>query len=444
MDPFQTLPVHIIELILKQLPDLPSLYFLHNASPSIASILHYDQRLTVALIEAIITHPYTPPRIQFIIRTITLLKLQSRLNSETESINKEKHISLLPSSLEDFIIPLRSSYFPQPAACYLRHGTTPLTKSLYPFLASLTSSQFFPCRLLALSAYVHLLSRIIINSLLKRCHSLQLRHPADPKYCFKDRFDYAIWLRLSRGAPGPPYTPADIGPPSWSEESRVLLAVWRVVLYFEMRSIYINKELSTLWASDWGETNTRKREGLEIVTFWEDLIGDRSGLIDLETVVEWIFPEAIGTYETVPWDKPPSPFQILSHHDYDSSYYSAPKKPATDEKCNNTDKYDEDGGWRSAFEYAANHMLVFTWSPLYSVDFEIFRPYGFSIWDTKRLLTWELWDTSMRHNPSRFLESKTLFTWRSILSKKQVTELEERRKEHMERHLRIKESTHMP
>ena len=99
MDPFQTLPVHIIELILKQLPDLPSLYFLHNASPSIASILHYDQRLTVALIEAIITHPYTPPRIQFIIRTITLLKLQSRPNCETESINKEKHISLLPSNL---------------------------------------------------------------------------------------------------------------------------------------------------------------------------------------------------------------------------------------------------------------------------------------------------------------------------------------------------------
>lgn len=29
-----------------------------------------------------------------------------------------------------------------------------------------------------------------------------------------------------------------------------------------MRSTYINKELSTLWASDWGEINTRKREGL--------------------------------------------------------------------------------------------------------------------------------------------------------------------------------------
>ena len=273
MDPFQALPVHIIELVLKQLPDLPSLYFLHNASPSIASVLHNDQRLTVSLIEAISTHPYTPPRIQCIIRTIALLRLQSRLNCETESINKEKHISLLPSTLEDFIIPFRLLCYPEPTACYLRHGTTPLTLTLSPSLASLPSSPLFPCQLLALSTYVHFLSRIIINSLLKRCHSLQLRHPADPKYRFKDSFRYAIWLKSSHVAPGLSYMPADIGPPSWSEESRVLLAVWRVVLYFEMRSIYLNKESSTLWASDWGEVNTRKREGLEIVAFWKDLVG---------------------------------------------------------------------------------------------------------------------------------------------------------------------------
>ena len=102
------------------------------------------------------------------------------------------------------------------------------------------------------------------------------------------------------------------------------------------------------------------------------------------------------------------------------------------------DEYDQDGGRRSAFEYAANHMLVATLSPLYSVDFEIFRPYGLSIWDAKRLIAWELWDTAMQHKPSRILESKILFTWRSILSKKEVTALEERRKDEMERHLRIK------
>lgn len=154
--------------------------------------------------------------------------------------------------------------------------------------------------------------------------------------------------------------------------------------------------------------------------------------------MDWIFPEATGIYETVPWDEPPSPSLILSQRDYNSSYYSTPKKPATVDKFNNVDKYDQDGGRRSAFEYAANHMLVATWSPLYSVGFEIFRPYGLSIWDAKRLLAWELWDTTMQNNPSRFLESKILFTWRSIFSKKQVTALEERRKKEMERHLRIK------
>ena len=287
----------------------------------------------MSLIEAIITHPYTPPRIQFIIRTIALLRLQSRLNCETESINKEKHISLLPSTLEDFIIPFRLLCYPEPTVCYLRHGTTPLTKSLSPSMASLLSSPLFPCQLLALSTYVHFLSRIIINSLLKRCQSLQLRHPADPNYGFKDSCYYAIWLNYSHVAPGPSYMPADIESPSWSEESRVLLAVWRVVLYFEMRSIYLNKESSTFWASDRGEVNTRKREGLEIVAFWKDLVGYRDGLIDLETVVDWIFPEATGIYETVPWDEPPSPSLILSQRDYNSSYYSTPKKPATVDKC---------------------------------------------------------------------------------------------------------------
>jgi hypothetical protein len=76
MDPFQTLPCPILEMIVKLLPDLPSLHSLHNASPAVASLLHEDGVAPV-IIEAIISQSGRgqglPPKTQALIRTVALL-----------------------------------------------------------------------------------------------------------------------------------------------------------------------------------------------------------------------------------------------------------------------------------------------------------------------------------------------------------------------------------
>ena len=82
----------------------------------------------------------------------------------------------------------------------------------------------------------------------------------------------------------------------------------------------------------------------------------------------------------------------------------------------------------SPFRYITNGMLGYEWGLLNTVDFEVFRPYGFSIWDTKRIAAWELWEMNLARKGSLISDSKLWFTWKSILSKKQVEEHEEKRR----------------
>ena len=437
MDPFQDLPVDIIGLILKQLSDLPTLYFLTHASPFIALVLHQDQALAVFIIEEIIAHPRTPTGIQFIIRTIALIRLQSQLGRKTKSIQEEKQISLLPTTLEDFTTQLDASY-PMSFSMSLKplaispgdslYGTAPLSKTLYPSVALLLVSPRFLYRLLALSAYVRIITRTITQSLLGRCHALRPSHPANPKYRFKYPFTFEIFLRGFHAEPGPSYTPVDSGPPSWTEESRVSFAVWRIVLYFEMRNTYLDTGLSSAWGLDWGDAVARKHEGLAVLQFWRKIIDRTHGLYDLETVAEWMFPEAIGTYEAESWVEPPSPSLVLSRRQHESCCYSLINEPTLKEEWCHVYEQDQDHQSRTAFRYITSDMLGYEWGLLNTVDFEVFRPYGFSIWDTKRIAAWELWQMNLARKGSLISDSKLWFTWKSILSKKQVEEHEEKRR----------------
>ena len=96
MDPFQHLPVHILELVLGFLPDLSTLYHLHNASPAVASVLHIDG-VAPFVIEAILVQSELPRETQALIRTAALL----RWSASTGLINTASE-NPLPSSLAEF------------------------------------------------------------------------------------------------------------------------------------------------------------------------------------------------------------------------------------------------------------------------------------------------------------------------------------------------------
>jgi hypothetical protein len=71
MDPFQTLPLEVMENILKIIPNLPYLRSLHNASPLAASLLH--EKVTLAVVfEAILSH--LAHHFRFLICTIIHLR----------------------------------------------------------------------------------------------------------------------------------------------------------------------------------------------------------------------------------------------------------------------------------------------------------------------------------------------------------------------------------
>jgi hypothetical protein len=71
MDLFQTFPAPITEYTLTFLADLHTLHSLHNASPTMFSLLH-EEGVLPPVIETILMHNYAK-QIQFLLRTLTLL-----------------------------------------------------------------------------------------------------------------------------------------------------------------------------------------------------------------------------------------------------------------------------------------------------------------------------------------------------------------------------------
>jgi len=154
---------------------------------------------------------------------------------------------------------------------------------------------------------------------------------------------------------------------------RVSCSLWRVVLYFEARKTYLDREESGSWSRDWKGADARRRDGLEIIGFWKQIISANYGLTDVETVVEWMFPEAIGTYESVAWSEPLSHSLVLSRCRHGSVCCSASNEPTTSDEWTEAENAIHIFG-SSAFGFVSNFMLNYPLSPLRGLDFAVFRP----------------------------------------------------------------------
>ncbi|PKX98029.1 uncharacterized protein P174DRAFT_415804 [Aspergillus novofumigatus IBT 16806] len=77
MDPFGRLPWFVLQNILSNLADLPSLYTLHNASPVVAALLHENTDLFAVIVDAIIGNPARErgllPHVQHAVRLLVLV-----------------------------------------------------------------------------------------------------------------------------------------------------------------------------------------------------------------------------------------------------------------------------------------------------------------------------------------------------------------------------------
>jgi hypothetical protein len=352
MDPFETLPFPIMEYILQLLPDLPSLHSLHNASPGVASLLHENDVASV-IIEAIISR--SPPQIQFLIRTITLLQWCPGSGSKDAANDNP-----LPSSWGAFISPYNQTNRgsrPIPAG----YGDIRLPKSIPPSTL---------CHILGLSTRVRQLTHACLHDMIARCTALKPMHLKNPHFQYRRT---ATFEQRQRRPPGLPYQPVDSGTPSWAEEHRLARAVWRLLLFFELRDAVA---VRGLW--DWGEEDGRRRLGPGAGEFWDGLL-TCGELMELKTVAEWMFPASNDPRnERLPlWRDSPS----VSREKW---IYCCPESmPATEEEWQDAEKcFSRFYSPGCAFGRQAIARLHS--SPLRHVDFAVFRPYGFAIWDLKK------------------------------------------------------------
>jgi hypothetical protein len=401
MDPFQAFPFEIMEDILKLIPDLPSLHSLHNASPHIQLLLHQEGTLSIVF-EAILSH--SPRHIRFLIRTIVLL--------QSHPMNTAQH--LLPTTYDAFIhtpfINQRSDDCRRPIPP--KYGDIALPKSTPSILL---------CRLLALSRRVRQLTHACLHTLIKRSLSLRPRHLKDPRFQASRSSTVDFLMRQVKHAEyGPPYQPIDSGPPCWLEEQRVSRAVWRFVLFRELKDAIVMRSLSP-----WSNEDVKKLQNFQVDDFWDSmLIPTDKQSEEMKTVSEWIADSGSNDMP-MPWVKEAT--TELEEWSHCCPHIEPPMNK--EERRMQSQLFDSgSAGWAEG-KFTILHSLH---TPMRFGDFAVYRQYGFAIWESERMMDLGLISPSSANATSSrpvLKMSNRFYTWRSILTQQQLEDLEKKQRE---------------
>jgi hypothetical protein len=391
MDPFQTLPFEVMESILKLITDLPTLHSLHNASPHVAYLLHEGVNLSV-FFETILAH--SPQQIRSLIRTIVHL--------HTYPINSNNNP--LPKDYDTFTNPFdhrfhRGQIIPR------GYGDIVLPKATPPSVL---------CRILGLSRRVHQLTHACLHSMISRCNALQPQRLADPRFIFDRSSSVDFLMKKLQRAEGEPIQPVDCGPPCWIEEQRVARAVWRLVLFHELQDAVVTRRLLR-----WSIADVKRLQSLEADEFWASFLYLDVDGHELKTVLEWII-DNVSNGSLRPWGDTST--LESENSDHCCPHVTPPMAEAERHKQTQALRCSAPGIYLGSI--VAPSRLS---SPLRFVDFAIFRPNGFAIWELERMaalgfLGYERNDP--KYSKPGLSESNLFYTWRSILTEQQKKELE--------------------
>lgn len=397
MDPFIALPWLALEQILLFLPDLTSLYSLRNASPAVATVL-YDDEVLSPIFENILVRSRSSTAVS--LQTRALIRLVVRIRWAEESGSSKANT--LPTSLDAFTDSLRSrNAFGEFVVPTL--GAEKLPQSVPPHVVD---------GVLGVYTRTRGLTHLCLRDMLDRCKTLQAEHLENPRFKHRPRANFAD--RQPR-PPGQRYQPQDASPPSWAEEQRVARAMWRLVLFNEVRRAY-----SRSASLHWDEQDLHRLSDLSAEQFWHVL--DPGEQAELATVLDWAAQRDIsGTNKNLQTEFlfPPRGQDI-------SDCYDIPAL-ATKRQWADMESYVENAS-APGYHFGTSSLRNSHLSPLRYVDFKVFRPYGFAIWDMERMIRLEFlqyldeeqgW---MRHPP--LSPADLFFTWQSIMTKPQMEELE--------------------
>jgi hypothetical protein len=405
MDPFATLPVPILETILGLCPDLQSLDELRKASPTVASILREEGVLS-PILENIISRSETR-HMRVLIRTLVLLRW--RCLACSSPIVK---YSLVDNPLPDVWEGIGgfsyqfSDHWPGPDT----FGGIPLPKSVPPPIL---------CSLLAVSSRIQNLTHSCIRDFHARCMMLKPSHLADPEFVYNYRYFFSEWEPPPAGQR---YTPQDVTGSSRYERQRVLSSLWRIVLYFELLD-YLETG-----CCEWDPFTVERLKVNGLGNFWSNHLW-HGEMAQLMSVGDWLASEpqqwAISGREKV--DERKMKFSLLSAVlDIDRGRFVC-RSNLEEEQWRPIEELteSESPGCESWREGLTGNPR----SPLKHIDFDVFRPYGFALWDSQRMAALGfLADPIHTAGVDVLSQSNIMFTWMSILPEYVLKYFEERMK----------------
>lgn len=199
------------------------------------------------------------------------------------------------------------------------------------------------------------------------------------------------------------------GPPSWTEKQRVGRLIWRIIFYFELRKAVVNQGLL-----GWKKEDVERFRNLSAEEFWDELvIGGEKEETAGNQLPPWVIPRPYlrGQQVYCCLDYPPTT---------EADWKIAQKNLAL--------------FYYPGFAFGKQSIANLDSSPLKRVDFAVFRPYGFAIWNLKKMTALgflgEFYYTrdNSAQNPS-LSGSNLFFTWESILTRTQLEEVERKQKE---------------
>ncbi|GAP89397.1 hypothetical protein SAMD00023353_4000270 [Rosellinia necatrix] len=296
------------------------------------------------------------------------------------------------------VLRLRSSHFPPsldvatetPRASPGRHRN-------FPGPAPATAPEVF-WSFVRLAEMIHVLAHDCIEHYRKACLAMKPFYLDDPTSI--RGYSNILPPPHPELPKGKPYQPKDTGPPSWAEEQLVMLNIWRIQYYYEIRSAHHAGNL------EWTAAEQEELVSMTLPMFY----GFRSRPCRQEqllTVLAYLQeikgPEEEGSH---PFRLPCPATPVRS----DLGCSSEQPKEQLDAYGRTLELEFRPDSWI----FAAIMSRDLKYSPLYGFGLSHWRKFGLALWENKRLI-----DLGLLAPKRRVPGWPYYFVWRSILTEEE-------------------------
>ncbi|RYO84412.1 hypothetical protein DL764_009337 [Monosporascus ibericus] len=387
---FESIPPEILLHIIRHVPDLRSL---HSSALAAPSVFRLWGDFGANILQTITSNRIvTTPQVRDLILLVALLR------------SGEMPAWSLDIFVEQFMRPTMMNQPPEPS-CVVP------SPSACPFSVLTTASRIYN---LTQSCLEHYLDKL-------RAVQPRLRRPADPKFSYMapygpDELMVPGWQRQTDGVP---YNTPYMGPASWEEAQVVLRAFWRLQMFHDFKRAALNSRLTAFPRLD-----VERIVGLRLEELFPCVHPHMTQYHEILSVSDYLQEPDASTHLI---DRPPG--RKVDH-------MTGPPEIPKDAYClvSYTGKvrhlsYVPDGLWRRPWIHPIHQLIHDEQSPIRGVSFEVFRRLGFVLWDENRLAALGLAQTPpvRGQKPPPVKGHWTYwYSWRSILSKEELSQVEMR------------------